>query len=122
MIYLKSNGGNDVFVWLHRSVSSVLMSRLCVQTLLLEAAAQPDQADHIETELAAMAADPDIQRENGCINAEFAQTEADGLTDHDSAPLPEPDTYQDGFQPAHEGTGHHSNCPIKQHLPLENSN
>ncbi len=34
----------------------------------------------IESELAAMAADPDIQREIATIEDEFAETEADGLT------------------------------------------
>jgi vacuolar-type H+-ATPase subunit B/Vma2 len=35
--------------------------------------------DTIENQLAAMAADPEIQRELSDINGEFAQTEWDGL-------------------------------------------
>jgi hypothetical protein len=35
----------------------------------------------IESQLAEMAADPDIQREIRLIQAEFAETEGDGLTD-----------------------------------------
>ena len=35
----------------------------------------------IEAELDAMAADPNIQREINLINAEFSETEMDGLTD-----------------------------------------
>lgn len=38
---------------------------------------------NIEDALDDMAADPDIQREIGSINAEFATTESDGLTDND---------------------------------------
>jgi Uma2 family endonuclease len=34
----------------------------------------------LEDELTKMATDPDIQRENKAINAEFAETESDGLT------------------------------------------
>lgn len=32
-----------------------------------------------EADLSAMAADPEMRRELGCINAEFAAAEADGL-------------------------------------------
>lgn len=35
--------------------------------------------DTWEADLSAMAADPEIQRELNCINAEFAVTETDGL-------------------------------------------
>lgn len=45
---------------------------------LLEHPAQPPRA---EDELAAMAADPDIQRELRAIETEFAGTEMDGLVD-----------------------------------------
>jgi hypothetical protein len=38
----------------------------------------PDQAT-LEGQLAAMASDPDIQRELRCIEAEFADTDLDGL-------------------------------------------
>ena len=38
-----------------------------------------NQPQHIEDQLAAMAADPDIQREIRQIEAEFAGTETDGL-------------------------------------------
>ncbi len=38
-----------------------------------------NRGDMIETQLAAMASDPEIQRELKEINEEFAQTESDGL-------------------------------------------
>ena len=38
--------------------------------------------DTWESDLAAMAADPEVQRELSCINAEFSVTEADGLEGH----------------------------------------
>ena len=39
------------------------------------------QEQLLESDLAAMAADPDIQREIAAIDAEFSVTENDGLTD-----------------------------------------
>ena len=38
--------------------------------------------DTWDADLAAMAADPEMQRELGRINAEFSATEADGLEGH----------------------------------------
>ena len=39
-------------------------------------------ADTWESDLARMAADPEVQRELSCIDAEFGVTEADGLKRH----------------------------------------
>ena len=40
------------------------------------------QADNWDSDLAAMAADPEMRRELSSINAEFRATEADGLEKH----------------------------------------
>lgn len=41
-----------------------------------------NRRDTWETDLSAMAADPEMQRELGCIKAEFDVAEADGLERH----------------------------------------
>ena len=57
------------------------------QVWLMERLAQSIRANTmrqqqiLESQLDAMAADPDIQRELGLIQNEFAVTEADGLTE-----------------------------------------
>jgi hypothetical protein len=53
----------------------LLMERL-IRTLRSSTNTAPEDRKHM---LAAMAADPDIQREIQAINSEFAVTEADGL-------------------------------------------
>ena len=55
-----------------------LLERLVHQTRV----AVSGQRDTWEADIAAMAADPEVQRELSCISTEFRSTEADGLERH----------------------------------------
>jgi hypothetical protein len=66
---------------LDRLDSDIQHLTLSEQLWLLERLAHYIREQTLRNQLAEMAADPEIQREIGLIQAEFAVTEEDGLTD-----------------------------------------
>ncbi|MHB8627079.1 MAG: hypothetical protein ACYDBJ_06920 [Aggregatilineales bacterium] len=81
-VYSTSETERDPYEWIQPSISrqtldtsrSSVIDGLYVQIL-------PPEVSSIEGQIAAMAADPDIQREIRQIQAEFASTDMDGLID-----------------------------------------
>ena len=77
-------------------MATVVLSEIESEFARLSPAAQPSLLERLvhrarltvaggdtwESDLAAMAADPEVQRELSRINAEFGVTEADGLEGH----------------------------------------
>ena len=77
-------------------MATVVLSEIESEFARLSPAAQPSLLERLvprarmtvaggetwESDLAAMAADPEVQRELSRINAEFGVTEADGLDGH----------------------------------------
>ncbi len=66
------------FARLSPEVQLSLLERLLHRTWVTVS----DRRDTWDADLAAMAADPEMQRELSCIKAEFDVTEADGLERH----------------------------------------
>lgn len=92
-VYSTSETSEDVYTWIQPPIThlaldpvgSTLIDGIYVQTppqeVIVVSKRGPDS--ELESQLAAMAADPDIQREIRLIENEFTGTESDGLTDEE---------------------------------------
>lgn len=88
-VYSTSDVSNETYAWIQDPITrqtldttrSSLIDGIYVRTTPPPIIVNQEPRTDIESELAEMAADPEIQREYGLINTEFAETEWDGLAD-----------------------------------------